>query len=727
MAFEVAPIEGIIPQRKKYYHDLLVRSGAPLPEDFATTDFETLYYQYINEGVIVDTEAIPGPRGPKGDKGDTGEKGDPGTPGLQGIQGPVGARGPKGDKGDKGDPGDEGPIGPEGLRGPQGIPGNVGAQGPQGPKGDKGDPGKDGTSVNIKNTVNTVSDLPTTGNVSGDGYVVRADGHLYVWGGSSFTDVGEIKGPKGDKGDTGPQGPIGPQGPMGPQGPEGPIGPRGLQGIQGIAGTAGAKGDKGDKGDTGAQGIQGIQGARGLQGEKGDKGDKGDAGGIDVTAVFKRALRFNLPLRFPDYIACETKYGTPYPQGFEVDVEANQLFIIHMTNSGAGTHHVITVWNWTTGAYITYFAIPCKYVSEAIVIKKEGTTRWLYYRHNDTLVRVNITTLPAKGTELTISNTYNLHISKNFSYRNGYWTLAEAGSKVGGLAGRALYKRLDDNFNLAGVLHFADKYAGGNQAEYEASVIPKMQGMDESLGQFAFGIGGFGRKGDPFSTYALNGTRILSADGSVLTEGLCEAQKSIQILATTGMNIDRIESEGVRFVSGKLYSLQVTALSTLGGMTILEEFSNSPTALDFAPAAHSYTVPNLDLIQAGLYPRYQYNKHRNLLTNEELTTVQQTLNFMRSSGMTILRMYTSNGTLIDIDGVPWANGIVATITNCNNSTFRVELSGPDAGSGTWSYYYQPDGTFTKSRMAYPLILNAPNGARFRLVVDNNGNLSTVSA
>lgn len=64
----------------------------------------------------------------------------------------------------------------------------------------KGEDGKDGTSVTIKGTVSSVSDLPSTGNITGDGYLVN--GNLYVWDGDSWENCGRIQGPPGADGDT---------------------------------------------------------------------------------------------------------------------------------------------------------------------------------------------------------------------------------------------------------------------------------------------------------------------------------------------------------------------------------------------------------------------------------------------------------------------------------------------------------------------------------------------
>lgn len=107
----------------------------------------------------------------------------------------------------------------------RGAKGDQGDQGDKGDKGDKGDRGDDGTGVTILGSYPTYAALIAahpSGNV-GDGYLVNGD--LYIWDGSAWQNVGNIKGPKGDTGDTGQTGPKG------------------------------DKGDKGDQGDPGAPGV----------------------------------------------------------------------------------------------------------------------------------------------------------------------------------------------------------------------------------------------------------------------------------------------------------------------------------------------------------------------------------------------------------------------------------------------------------------------------------------
>ena len=60
---------------------------------------------------------------------------------------------------------------------------------------DKGGDGEDGTSVKILGSFDDSSQLPTSGNDEGDGYLINGD--LWVWDGSKFKNVGKIQGPAG--------------------------------------------------------------------------------------------------------------------------------------------------------------------------------------------------------------------------------------------------------------------------------------------------------------------------------------------------------------------------------------------------------------------------------------------------------------------------------------------------------------------------------------------------
>lgn len=239
--------------------------------------------------------------------------------GNNGEQGPKGDTGEQGPKGDKGDPGEQGPKGDKGDTGEQGLQGIQGEQGPKGSDGigiqaavvddegylvitytdgdiDKLGPvkGADGTSISIKDSLTSTSELPSSGQNKGDGYLI--DGNLWIYTGTSeegsingFKNVGAIKGPAGrgimsiiiseegimtinysDSTSEEVGNVKGPKGDTGEQGPKGDTGEQGIQGEQGL---------QGEKGDPGEQGIQGEQGP------KGDKGDPATAKIIETTLL----------------------------------------------------------------------------------------------------------------------------------------------------------------------------------------------------------------------------------------------------------------------------------------------------------------------------------------------------------------------------------------------------------------------------------------------------------
>lgn len=198
-------------------------------------------------------------------------------------------------KGDKGDQGEQGPIGLTGPQGPQGIQGKVGPQGIQGPQGPIG------KGLTVLGKVTSTSGLPSTGS-TGDAYFVGS--HLYVWTGSKWEDMGEVKGEKGDQGIQGPRGEQGPVGPKGDTGAKGDKGDTGPVGPQGPIGQTGPKGADGERGKDGIQGIDGKPGKDGvsvthswngstltvtsasgttsadLKGPKGDRGPQGEIGPV---------------------------------------------------------------------------------------------------------------------------------------------------------------------------------------------------------------------------------------------------------------------------------------------------------------------------------------------------------------------------------------------------------------------------------------------------------------
>lgn len=88
------------------------------------------------------------------------------------------------------------------------------------PEGLKGESGK---GIVIKGTVADYDALPDSGQTEGDMWITADTGHGWSWNGSTWIDIGPIKGDKGETGDTGATGQQGPTGQTGETGPPGQI------------------------------------------------------------------------------------------------------------------------------------------------------------------------------------------------------------------------------------------------------------------------------------------------------------------------------------------------------------------------------------------------------------------------------------------------------------------------------------------------------------------------
>lgn len=305
-------------------------------------------YYYWNENGWANAGSVKGDTGETGAKGDKGDKGDTGEKGSKGDKGETGATGQKGEQGPKGDTGD------------------TGATGDTGPTGPTGDTGATGAGVTIKGSYNSYEELihdHSTGN-EGDSYLVN--GSLYVWNGTAWENVGNIKGEKGDtgqqgfKGDTGDSGfsPI-----VNVDHSTGQIVITTEDGsstisfdeLKGDTGPQGVKGDTGNTGDAftfddftpeqlaSLKGATGDTGATGSKGDKGDTGAKGDTGiGSDEEAGWK------LPV---DQILTTNTLPTGVSAGYRVAIVTSSVMAIKEYNGSS----------WDTESLDPYSVIPLKH------------------------------------------------------------------------------------------------------------------------------------------------------------------------------------------------------------------------------------------------------------------------------------------------------------------------------------------------------------------------------
>ena len=93
------------------------------------------------------------------------------------------------------------------VTGPTGEKGEVGPVGPQGPQGAQGPAGRDGTGIQIIGSIASEADLDVNHpGDEGDLVIIAATGAGFVWDGTNWVAVGNIRGPEGAIGPEGPQG-----------------------------------------------------------------------------------------------------------------------------------------------------------------------------------------------------------------------------------------------------------------------------------------------------------------------------------------------------------------------------------------------------------------------------------------------------------------------------------------------------------------------------------------
>ena len=234
--------------------------------------------------------------------------------GILGATGPTGNAGPQGAFG----PGDSAPENPTAgdvwyntLSGKAYIyydlfwvellPNTAGPTGPTGPTGLLGATGPQGTNINVKGSLQTPEDLPTSGNVLRDTYFIQSSKESYIWSGNNWFNAGAVVGPTGAIGLTGATGAVGATGSIGPRGLTGPTGPQGIQGVTGPTGPTGSTGPDGtfltsdsaplnpSEGDVWFDGTSGrfyvyfdnywVESAQNAAGAQGPTGPTGPSGG----------------------------------------------------------------------------------------------------------------------------------------------------------------------------------------------------------------------------------------------------------------------------------------------------------------------------------------------------------------------------------------------------------------------------------------------------------------
>ena len=422
---------------------------------------------------------------------------------------------------------------------------------------------------------------------------------------------------------------------------------------------------------------------------------------INKSIIFKKSISLSLPFKFPDYDTAFAFVGSPsyiYPQGHCYDSSGN-VYIKY----ARGTYAVI-VWYTKTGVYGGYFYIQPG--GESIVIIDNGVQRTLYSKGgSNRLYSYNINTMPANGAIVPFTDVGLSSVGLQYAYNSGRWIIEQIGADVGVVGSRTKWNIYNDSFAKTGEFFVPKNVVGWQLPESHLyNYVPKTQGICLKEDRVVFGLGGSyipASDGPQSLPVAAFGIAEVSLDGSVLEYGVVNATKLIAYLTAKGYYIIRTESEGVTVRNdGAVSHLLISGSPTSTGNTtngLLIFIEKDIDGDDYSDIAEPYMPLDWYRASTGIFPRGVDGLMHNPFTDEVMSSMDQLIQYMRGTQIPRLSWYSSAVTITPLPGITIPSSMLVEISNANNLTFIVQITGV-ASATSYSVYYKEstlDYTVTK--------------------------------
>lgn len=410
---------------------------------------------------------------------------------------------------------------------------------------------------------------------------------------------------------------------------------------------------------------------------------------IDIIANHKRKIVTRMPLLFPDHgvvMAANPAANYMYPQAF--CVHNNLVYITYPFEPKQDINTVI-VYD-INGDYKGYYYVQAGgpgFAAEGIVVTSDYGSLRMFVGHTNGVLREFNLSGASYGSTLALLQSHDVGLFNQFSYRNGVWFVEQNSPEVGQVVTRTVLGVFDSGFNRLSTitlpLHDVG-YVTETTSDY-APYFNKRQGIAVGDNYFVCGYGGYFADGAANPGYnEYQGSKVFNPDGTKRTESILDPQAMINLMKGAGLNVTRIENEGVSVSDdGKsIYSLyihqeRVGPEAYVSGLVIFEEYSNDSKAIDFSPASRMYRGYNIDHDSIGVYPRSSQGLV-NPVTGSVFTSLTEILHFMQRANQKVFNFYTGTVSINDISGAAIPSSTYVEILNANNQTFVVNYYSPDS-------------------------------------------------
>lgn len=427
-------------------------------------------------------------------------------------------------------------------------------------------------------------------------------------------------------------------------------------------------------------------------------------------SVWRRTPVADTGLRYPNYSADLVVLGGTflYPQSFDFDDEGN-IYLNTTSETNSEGISVIVVYDSSFNYRRRFFRPTVG--SESIVVTGSpslGTLK-LYFAISGNLVEYAPGTLPADGSTMAAGATrISGGCGSIFNFNEGKWLILQLTVDLGTESSRTAFNFYDAGFNHTGRFFVAKNVVGWQTAVNAGyPYVPKMQGITHRDGKVYISVGGSyipaSEPGGPLRA-ADYGLIEVSADGSVLQYGVCDADLFLNKIAGMGYSIERTENEGVTVgPDGSIYTLLVTkrpatADADVTGLVLLKEMDMLGARWDDIPSP--YKPNNLARYSGRVWPRSSDNKMRHPVSNAEITTVAGLLDLMVDMQLPDASYFSAVNLLTPVTDMTYmGESWRVDIFNLNNQTFHCRMTSTTSRVQQWHLLSGGAGAWAAGRLS----------------------------